>query len=230
MKTISYNLRKNRAISELAGLAKQHEVDILCLQEADAVALPAELEHMKLVHATERNRLGLAMYVRADRFQPRCAQTFQLKKSLHDRIAAPANERLLGARLHDRQTGNDLVAASFHAAPLTALNSLRRHQISAGLAELRLLGPGLPVLMVGDYNYPMFQSRLDRHMRDSGYDLSLSDRRTYLRYKMFRGHFDFATSTGLRIDSVQTLERGTSDHLPILVQSYFGDAGLATAA
>ncbi|CAG7617682.1 endonuclease/exonuclease/phosphatase family protein [Leucobacter soli] len=219
MRTISYNLRKNRALGEIGGLAERHEIDILCLQEADAVALPARLGSLGLVHATENNRLGLAMYVREDRFQVRSAHTFQLKKSLHDRVLAPANERLLGARLHDRQTGHDVIAASFHAAPLTALNSLRRHQIHAAIAELRALGPGVPALMVGDYNYPVFQARLDRHVREAGYDLTLSDRRTYTRYKMFRGHFDFATSSGLSIESVRTLDRGSSDHLPILVQA-----------
>lgn len=222
VKTISYNLRKNRALCELEDLAVQHAVDVLCLQEADAVALPAELGHLRLVHATEKNRLGLAMYVREDRFHVREAHTFQLKKSLHDRVLQPAHERLLGARLHDRQSGRDLVAASFHAAPLTALNSLRRHQISTALAELRSLGPGLPALMVGDFNYPVFQSRLGRHITGEGYDLSFSDKRTYTRYKMFRGHYDFATSTGLQINSVRTLAQGTSDHMPILVQSDFG--------
>lgn len=229
MKTISYNLRKNRALGELEGLAERHDADILCLQEADSVALPSHLGHLRLVHATERNRLGLAMYVRDDRFHVRTAHTFQLKKSLHDRVLQPAHERLLGARLHDRTSGRDLVAASFHAAPLTALNSLRRHQISAALAELRDLGPGLPALMVGDYNYPVFQSRLDRHVSGEGYDLTLSDKRTYTRYKMFRGHYDFATSTGLLIDSVRTLDRGTSDHLPILVRTAFAEGTMAAA-
>lgn len=219
MRIISYNLRKNRAVGELAALAETHEADVLCLQEAESVALPAHLGGLNLVHATERNRLGLAMYVRDDRFGTRSAHTFQLKRSLHDRIAAPAHERLLGARLHDFETGRDLVVASFHAAPLTALNSLRRHQIHAALGELRELGPGLPALMVGDYNYPVFKGRLDTEMRDHGYELSLSDKRTYTRYKMFRGHFDFATSSGLDIESVRTLDRGLSDHLPIMVSA-----------
>ncbi|MFA5607875.1 MAG: endonuclease/exonuclease/phosphatase family protein [Leucobacter sp.] len=219
MRIISYNLRKGRAVSELHSLAEQHEADVLCLQEAEALTLPAQLGHMNLVHATERNRLGLAMYVRDERFRIRSAHTFQLKKSLHDIILSPAHERLLGARIHDHETGNDLVVASFHAAPLTALNSLRRHQIHAALGELRQLGPGLPALMVGDFNYPVFKNRLDTEMRDSGYELSLSDKRTYTRYKMFRGHFDFATSSGLDIRSVRTLDRGISDHLPILVSA-----------
>ncbi|MBK0417608.1 endonuclease/exonuclease/phosphatase family protein [Leucobacter sp. CSA1] len=230
MKIISYNLRKNRAVSELDALAEAHAADILCLQEADSVALPSHLGHMRLVHATERNRLGLAMYVREDRFIARSAHAFQLKKSLHDRLLAPAHERLLGARLHDQETGRDFVAASFHAAPLTALNSLRRHQIHAALGELRQIGPHLPALMVGDYNYPVFKGRLDTEMRTAGYDLSLSDKRTYTRYKMFRGHFDFATSAGLAISSVRTLDRGTSDHLPILVSAAFAEEALTIEA
>jgi len=59
-------------------------------------------------------------------------------------------------------------------------------------------------------------------MKDSGYALSLSDRRTYTRYKVFKGHFDFATSLGLDIESVETLPRGKSDHLPILVTAEYG--------
>lgn len=219
MKVISYNLRKNRAVSEISALIDDHETDVLCLQEAEAVSLPNRVGHMSLVHATERNRLGLAVYVRDDRFVPRVARTFELKKSLHDRILTPAHERLLGVRLHDEEHGRDFTVASFHAAPLTALNSLRRHQINAALGELRALGPGLPTLMVGDYNYPVFQARLDAEMRDSGYELNLSDKRTYTRYGMFRGHFDFATSVGLDVEHVRTLDRGTSDHLPILVSA-----------
>lgn len=230
MRVVSYNLRKNRALCELEALADENDADILCLQEAESIALPSRLGALSLVHATERNRLGLAMYVRGDRFHARAARTFQLKKSLHDRILSPAHERLLGVRLHDAEKGRDFVAASFHAAPLTALNSLRRNQIHASLAELSELGPGLPALMVGDYNYPVFQSRLGTEIRERGYELSLSDKRTYTRYKMFRGHYDFATSAGLDIESVHTLARGTSDHLPILVSASMRAATIPIAA
>lgn len=223
VKTISYNLRKNRALGEMEHLSGMHGADILCLQEADPAVLPSAIGAMQLVHATAQNRLGLAMYVRGDRFEVVAAEAFQLKKSLHDHVLRPAHERLLGARLHDRVRGRDVIVASFHAAPLTALNSLRRHQISTAIAELTALGPGLPALMVGDYNYPVFQRRLNRHVEEGGYNLSLSDKRTYMRYKMFRGHYDFATSTGMRIESIRTLARGLSDHLPILVSARLED-------
>jgi endonuclease/exonuclease/phosphatase family metal-dependent hydrolase len=221
VRVISYNLRKNRASGELVALAERYDPDVLCLQEADTLALPAEIGLLHLADSTTRNRLGLALYYRKDRYEAAETQTFALKKSLHDLVLRPAHERLIGTRLIDREAERELVVASFHAAPLTARNSLRRHQIHTALAELSELGPGLPILMVGDYNYPLFKNHLSAHVKESGYDLTLSDNMTYARYKFFRGHFDLATSVGFDIGNVETLPRGTSDHMPILVTSSY---------
>lgn len=223
MKVLSYNLEKNKAVGELLALIDRHDLDLLCLQEVDAAALPEELGGMHLVDRTLANRLGLAIYHRSDRYTAVRAEAFALKKSLHDRIAKPAHERLLAARLIDRTSDHELVVASFHAAPLTALNSLRRAQIAAAHERLAELGPGLPHLMVGDYNYPLFRRGLGRSVGKTGHDLTFSDGRTYTRYKFLRGHFDFATSVGMVIGNVQTLPKGGSDHLPILVTATYGE-------
>ena len=217
MKVISYNLRKHRAARELEELVDDHEPDILCLQECDVSVLPEEISGLVLADATQGNRLGLALYYRANTFQLQAIRTFGLKKSLHDRMLKPAHERVLGVRLRDIDNGRELIVASFHAAPLTALNSLRRNQIRAALTELESMGRGLPVLMVGDYNYPVFKENLGQTIRDHGYTLTLSDDRTYTRYRVFKGHYDFATSNGYTIDDVQTLPQKSSDHRPILV-------------
>ncbi|MCW4459739.1 endonuclease/exonuclease/phosphatase family protein [Microbacterium sp. MPKO10] len=235
MKVISYNLRKNRAISELVNLISRYEPDAVCLQEADTPELPRDIGNLRLADSTQRNRLGLAIYYRDDRYDAVDTQAFALKKSMHDRVLRPAYERLLGSRLTDRELGRDVIVASFHAAPLTALNSLRRNQIRTAHEELHRMGPGIPTLMVGDYNYPVFKNGLTQRVQNRGYDLTLSDARTYTRYKFFRGHFDFATSIGLEIGNVATLPRGLSDHMPILVNSTYGstarrdDAGSETA-
>ena len=223
MKVISYNLRKDRASGELIALSENYDPDVLCLQECDTRELPEEIGLLHLADSTVRNRLGLAIYYRKDRFAADETRSFALKKSLHDRLLTPAHERLIGTRLTDLAAHRELVVASFHAAPLTALNSLRRNQIRTAHEELHQLGPSLPTLMVGDYNYPIFKGRLGDHITQSGYDLTLSDTRTYTRYKFFSGHFDLATSIGLTIDSVETLPLGTSDHLPILVTSSYSD-------
>ncbi|MFB8388052.1 endonuclease/exonuclease/phosphatase family protein [Microbacterium sp. NPDC055910] len=217
MKVISYNLRKHRAASELVQLVEHHGADVLCLQEADTTDIPDAIGGLRLADATARNRLGLAVYYRENTYRAIEVRSLALKKSLHDRVLKPAEERMLGVRLHDIDDGREIIVASFHAAPLTALNSLRRHQIRTALTELGQLGAGLPALMVGDYNYPVFKENLGQQVREQGYELSLSDSRTYTRYRFFRGHYDFATSIGFEIEHVRTLPQGLSDHLPILV-------------
>ena len=224
IRVISYNLRKHRAIGELAKLAETPDLDAMCLQECIAAELPPEIGNLHLADATKRNRLGLAIYYRKDRYEQKASQSFELKKSLHDLIFTPTPERLVGSHLVDRESGHELVLASFHAAPLTALNSLRRNQIKAAHELLQELGKGAPILMVGDYNYPLFKDSLTEKVKKRGYDLSLSDRMTYTAYKFFRGHFDFATSQGFTIESIETLARGSSDHIPILVKAAYGKA------
>ncbi len=230
IRVISYNLRKNRASTELAELAKTPDLDALCLQECIAETLPTEIGNLHLADATKRNRLGLAVYYRKDRYEQLSSKSFELKKSLHDMVFSPTPERLVAAKLADRDSGHELVLASFHAAPLTALNSLRRKQIKSAHELLQDLGGGVPIIMVGDYNYPLFQEGLSNRVAKTGYDLTLSDRRTYTAYKFFRGHFDFVTSQGFTIENVETMPRGSSDHIPILVTASYGaisDAALS---
>ena len=217
MKLISYNLRKHRAMGELEGLVERHGVDVLCLQEADTEDIPAQIAGLRLADSTSRNRLGLAIYYRANTYTALEVMSMALKKSMHDRVLKPAEERMLGVCLKDIDHSREFIVASFHAAPLTALNSLRRHQIRAALSELAALGTQLPILMVGDYNYPVFKENLGQKVREAGFELNLSDTHTYTRYRFFRGHYDFATSVGFDVDRITTLPQGRSDHLPILV-------------
>jgi len=223
IRVISYNLRKHKAATELEALAQTPDLDALCLQETISAQLPSEIGGLHLADSTKNNRLGLAVYYRRERYEHHTSRSFELKKSLHDRVFTPTTERLVGSQLVERDSGNPLIVASFHAAPLTALNSLRRNQIKAAHELLHDLGSGAPTLMVGDYNYPMFKDGLSQRVKKSGYDLSLSDSITYTNYKFFRGHFDFVTSQGFTVEGVETLARGASDHLPILVSASFGD-------
>jgi endonuclease/exonuclease/phosphatase family metal-dependent hydrolase len=216
---VSYNLREHQASGELTDLSRLYDIDILCLQECDTNDMPESIRHLELADSTKTNRLGLAVYYRASRFELRGTRVFALRKSMHDRVMAPAHERLLAAKLYDRELEREILVGSFHAAPLTASNSLRRKQIAAAHSALRIMGPGLPTVMVGDYNYPWFRSKLGERMEESGYLLSFSDKPTYARFKYFKGHFDFVTSAHTRIESIDTLPQGLSDHLPILVRA-----------
>lgn len=230
MRVISYNLRKHAARGELEHLVETHSPNLLCLQEVDTDDLPRELGPLHLADATRLNRLGLAIFYNRDRFEALSTKAFALKRSLHDIIAKPAHERLLGSHLIDREHDRELVIGCFHAAPLTALNSLRRTQIRAAHVALDSFGPTLPTLMVGDFNYPVFKDHLSTSVQETGHEVTLSDARTYTRYKFFRGHFDFATSIGLSITRVTTLPQGESDHLPILVTADYASPLEGTAS
>lgn len=198
-----------------------YEPDVLCLQEADSALLPHSVGGLKLADSTRANRLGLAIYYNEERFSPISTTAFELKKSMHDRLFSPAHERLIATKLFDKVAGREMLVASFHAAPLTAPNSLRRHQIKTAHAELHSIAEGIPTVMVGDFNYPVFKNNLRRRIQEMGYELSLSNSRTYSRYKIFRGHFDFVTSVNMGIDEVKTLPPGASDHRAILVTTTY---------
>lgn len=218
LRIVSYNLLHSKAVGELAGLvADDHRLDALCLQEVHPHALAERLGHLTLVAHTPRNRLALAVYVDTSRFEVLATGSFELKRSLHDSVFQRTPERLAAAHIRELRTGRDLVIASFHAAPLSARNSLRRKQIKRAHEYLAELGRGAPVIMVGDYNYPLFKDRLGERLERAGFDLVLSDKRTYSAYKLVRGHFDFVTTRDMKVESVETLRRGRSDHLPILV-------------
>jgi endonuclease/exonuclease/phosphatase (EEP) superfamily protein YafD len=220
----SYNLWKNTAAHELEALVADHSLDVLCLQECDTAKLPDRIGPLVRTTSTEKNRLGLAIFHRDGAFEAVETNTFTLPKSFHDHLMSPGQDRLLAVRLRDRGDGSELVVASFHAAPLTTVNAARRRQIKLSHGFLADWAPEIPMLMVGDYNYPWFRGGLMKHMDRSGHAITFSDSHTYRRYRYIRGHFDFVTSLMMSIQSVATLPKGASDHFPILVR-----ASVATA-
>ncbi|AMM22187.1 hypothetical protein AX769_02165 [Frondihabitans sp. PAMC 28766] len=213
---VSYNLWHNKAASELSSLVETAKADLLCLQEATTTDLPDTIGGLHRVVATGANRLGLALYARDDRFEVHETRTVSLGKSMHDRVMSPTAERLVAARLVDRVTAKQFVVASFHAAPLSARNSVRRTQIRAAHGHLDALGAGMPQIMIGDYNYPWFASGLARMLRATGHTLTRPTTGTYRNYGVVRGKFDLATSIGATLGELRALAKGASDHFPIV--------------
>ena len=52
LRIVSYNLRKHAASGELNDIARDYDVDVLCLQECDSEALPQRLHHLALADTT----------------------------------------------------------------------------------------------------------------------------------------------------------------------------------
>ncbi len=219
MQFLSYNLLKHKAVAEIELLTERYEPDAFCLQEVDVAKLPNSIGPLELAIGTKKNRLGLAIYVDITKYGIDDVASFRLRDAHYDRLAAPAHERLLGLRAHDLATGDKFSVGSFHASPLTALNAIRREQIRDGLEKLNELGEDSPLIMLGDFNYPIFRKRLESEVRASGYDLLTSNEQTYKNYKFVKGYFDFAVTKDFSVKWLRTLKQGVSDHLPILARA-----------
>jgi exodeoxyribonuclease-3 len=223
MTLISYNLWQSRAQSELPALVANRQPDLMCLQEAAGMHLPARIGPLRLACATTSAYFRVALYVRAERFDIVSASSFRLFRSLHDRLLGYTGERLAAARLHDRVAGRDLVVGSLHATPLTDPNSSRLRQVADAHRHLRSFGDGLPVVMAGDFNYPVLKSTLRWHAAFHGFKVARSRTGTYQSHtrSYLKGSFDLATTSGLVVNDIVTLPQKASDHKPIrLTMSY----------
>jgi endonuclease/exonuclease/phosphatase (EEP) superfamily protein YafD len=214
---ISYNLWQSRAARELAQLVAEYEPDLLCLQEVGSGHLPKRIGPLALTATTTSHYFRVALYAREDRFEVLSASSFRLFRSVHDRLLNYTGERLAAAHLHDRVTGRDLVVGSLHATPLTDPNVSRLRQISDAHRHLRNFGEGLPIVMAGDFNYPVLVSTLRAFVALQGFSLARSRTGTYQNHQRWylRGSFDLATTSGLAVGEIETLPQRASDHKPI---------------
>lgn len=219
IKLISYNLKYNRANSELVNLVNNYDADILCIQECHSDKLPDQIGDLVLAEKTENGRFHLATYYRKGRFFGTDSSRHVLKHSLLEKLYMPQMERLLITKIYDRESGQEISIGSFHATHHVATNYLRRQQIKSAHKLLSSSSQGSPAVMVGDYNYLLFKKRLKIRIEKSGYKMSLSDRPTYYMNKYIRARLDLATSMNTNVERVLALPKGKlSDHAPILVQ------------
>jgi exodeoxyribonuclease-3 len=220
---VSYNLWQSRAQRELPALVATSDADLLCLQEASGASLSTNIGPLRLASVTKTNYFRVALYARTDRFDVVSASTSRLFRSLHDRLLGYTGERLAAARLHDRVADRDIVVGSLHATPLTDPNSSRLKQISDAHHHLRSLGRGLPIVMAGDFNYPVLKTTLRLHAALQGFKVVRPRTGTYQSHtrSYMRGAFDLATISGFAVRDIVTLPQRASDHLPIrLTLSY----------
>ena len=222
MTLISYNLWHGRAQRELADLVATYAPDLLCVQETAGTALPARIGPLRLAASTTTS-LRVALYVRDDRFEVVRGASFRLFRSLHDRLLGYTGERLAAAVLRDRDSGRDFVVGSLHATPLTDPNSSRLKQVSDAHHHLRGMGRNLPIVMAGDFNYPVLKSTLRAYAALQGFRVARSKTSTYQSHtrRYLRGSFDLATTSGFTVDDIVTLPQRASDHKPIRLTIHF---------
>jgi endonuclease/exonuclease/phosphatase (EEP) superfamily protein YafD len=171
---------------------------------------------LTLAGKTQTQKYGLAIYCQQERFEILSAKSYPVARSFSEWIQHNERDRLLVVELHDRRRDRKFFVASFHAIHLVASNYARRRQVRQALRILRAHCQDAPAVMAGDYNYPWFKWGLRRTVQRAGFEFVMSDKPT-LKNRLFRGHFDLATTVNTRAAQASTLPLGHSDHAPILV-------------
>jgi len=213
---ITYNLRFHRAYEEVHQLVEGYNPDIVCIQECVVQNLDARIGNLELVAKTTVGVQGLAIYTRGERFKLIRQYAEVLPFSYYERVRPEARERLLVAELEDKKTGKRVVVGCFHATHLVATNYHRRKQITHTVDILDRLHADSPIILAGDYNYPVFQTRLIRFMENHRLQLVIPTEYTH-RNRVSHGKFDLAASRNVRSITVETLPQNGSDHRPVLV-------------
>jgi endonuclease/exonuclease/phosphatase family metal-dependent hydrolase len=135
-----------------------------------------------------------------------------LHKSVYEKLFGWNNERALVAEFYDYRSHRKIVIVSLHATHLVASNSLRRRQI--GEVFRRLEHQNAPVVIAGDYNYPLFHSKLKTFITEKEYELHIPPDVTY-KARKYKGKFDFVSTRHVLSTQLSVLPEGQSDHSPI---------------
>ncbi len=214
---MSYNLNFHTAYSEIEQLADSYETDVVCLQECRVDKISSQVGKLILGAVTERGNQGLVTYYNPDRLSVQAVRSLPLQRSLYEWLVPEKRERLLATTFVSYAFNSTIAVANVHATHLVASNHLRRSQVRSAIRQIKAHNADMPLVMVGDYNYPFFKNGLRREVGAHGCTLSMSDQPTY-RAKIFNGHFDYAATKGVFVNKLSVLPFGRSDHAPILLR------------
>jgi exodeoxyribonuclease-3 len=213
---ITYNLHFHLAYEEISQLQQQHNPDIVCIQECVVQSLDKRIGDLRLAAHTTIGEQGLAIYLRDKRFKVLRQFADILPLSFYERVRPEDRERLLVAEVEDKKTGKRLFVACFHATHLVASNHHRRKQIAYSIKALDQLRGDTPIILAGDYNYPLFHKRLTKFVKHRDYQLAISAEHTFKSMVSF-GKFDLAAVSNVHSVSAEALPQNGSDHRPVLV-------------
>lgn len=229
---LSHNLWFDKARGALPAMLRDHNVDIVALQETGQ-DLPDTIEGLKLARQDALSpRVGLAVYYNPKRWyiaDPDIdTAAYRLPPTAWSEKLGlnPKGPRLQVIRLSPvNEEDKKLVVGNMHAANLVSTHRGRRKQIVYA-AQRTLAAAGdfnSEATLIGDSNYPWFGSKLVKAVAETGlvYVQPKSKVSTYNRGPI-RGQYDRAwTTKGLENINFSVLPASSSDHRAILVTNKY---------
>lgn len=234
LRITSYNLWFHKAYREIAKVIKKRPPDVLCLQECYPDDLKRELEGMVLA-GTDRythrlpikhrkvapvfagtlgGNVGMAIYYNPTKLVLENLETFILPLPWQERRGGRIIQL---AKFRDIATKKTLFIANIHLSALLAPNRARRKQLREALDWVAVRSDAQPVVLAGDFNYPLAPGLLRTLMDRQGYaecGTHFSER-THIS-RLVKGKFDrIFISSKLVEKGYDILPFGLSDHAPV---------------
>ncbi|HTE57243.1 MAG TPA: endonuclease/exonuclease/phosphatase family protein [Verrucomicrobiae bacterium] len=230
----SYNLWWHKAYHEVAEIVDGQQLDIICLQECYPSDLKKSVQGLRLagshayvhrlplIHRQSKKtattsawkNAGMAIY-----YNPRQLELISLERFA---LPLPWQERNGGrifqvAHFKVLATGKLIVVANIHLSALLAPSRARRKQLQEILQGVTAQGDTLPVILAGDFNYPLVARSLHTLMEAEGFTecgahVSMP---THMS-RVIKGKFDrIFISEDVEEQGYAILPFGLSDHAPI---------------
>lgn len=232
LRVASYNLWYHKAYPEVAELVRSQHIDIFFIQECVPTELEGKLAGLTLADAriythhkpfdnpvsvgaiktTFWLKTGMAIY-----YNP---ALMKLVGVTSHKLSLPWSERKGGRFMQlarfELRDGSELLAANIHLSALWSTNRSRRKQLE-GVMEV--VDGNRPVVMGGDFNYPLMSKGLRSFMASFGLAEcgSHNGSRTHIS-KLVKGKFDHIfISDDLKESDYAILPFNASDHAPVVV-------------
>lgn len=235
IRVASYNLWHHKAYGELADIAQNHNPDVFCLQECHPDQLDDRLGALKLADAQRyvhrlplthrpstknktssvfKGNVGIALYYNPNRLHLDDMERFELPLPWQERSGG----RIVQIALFTAKiSGERFVVVNVHLSALLAPNRARRRQLQEVLDQITQQHKTTPVILAGDFNYPIADQKLRNQMAAHGLKEcgTLDASPTHIS-KLVKGKFDrIFISNSLEEKGYTILQFGASDHAPI---------------
>jgi len=238
---VSYNLWFHKAYKEVSRLAEDQATDLICLQECYPSELQERLGSLRLagshnyVHQLPlkhrgtrkgvtagalKGDVGMALYYNTDKLTLEDITSLPLHLPWQERNGGRIMQL---ARFSMRLSGEKLVVVNVHLSALLAPNRARRKQLLEMIKHINDYRGSTPVILAGDFNYPIAAKGLQKLMEGEGFtECGTHDASPTHTSRLVKGKFDrIFVSPELHEQNYAILPFGVSDHAPIVATVEF---------
>ncbi len=233
---LSHNLLNHKAFASLPDLLKQHQPDIVCLQEfvvSEAAIETLEKVGYELADYSHTFFKHFRLYSVATFYNPKTIKhnngtIVSLGRGLYESILFILR---IGRTVRTALNNNFVLkknqavfrVCNVHLTAMQSTNPVRVKQLKIALGFLKDNGQATPTIVMGDFNYVYKRKVLEEVFENENYkeatnNLFYSLEWIILKFFKFHSKPDYIWYRGLEKIKTSRLDRGVSDHFPILTE------------